>query len=120
VSLFSYVVRCAFEAPEPMESFLSWLVRRHVGDVCAAGADDAEIVRLDPTDAMPYAIEIRYHFASREAFTRYEQEQAPRLRAEGLAEAARLLLSPGKGITMTRTTGESVHRLGRSPRRTVD
>lgn len=102
---FIYVVRSAFDAPEPMERFFAWLRDRHVADVCAAGAVDAELVRLDATDERPHAVEVRYRFASREAFLRYEREEAPRLRADGLAELASLGLSPDR-VTFTRTTGE--------------
>lgn len=106
--MFSYVVRCIFDRREAMEGFLVWLRDRHIADVCAAGADDAELVALDASVDLPHAIEIRYRFASRGAFDQYEREHAPRLRAEGLEEAARLGLAPGRGILMTRTTGESI------------
>jgi len=106
--VFFYVVRCIFDAREPMLEFLAWLRDRHVADVCRAGAEDAEIAALDPTDEHAHAIEIRYRFTSREAFERYEREEAPRLRAEGIAEAARLGLAPGRGIVMKRWTGEAI------------
>lgn len=107
-ALVSYVVRCAFADRDAMEGFLRWLRDRHVADVCAAGAEDAEIDVLDPIGgAHPNAVEIRYRFASREAFARYEREEAPRLRAEGLAELARLGVAPA-GVTFARTTGERV------------
>ncbi len=104
--MFSYVVRCDFREALAKVGFLGWLRERHVADVCAAGAENAELVELDPSPEWPHAIEIRYRFSSRDAFERYEREHAPRLRAEGLAEAARLGLEPGQGIVMTRTTGE--------------
>ena len=47
----------------------------HVADVIAAGASDAELVRLD-SDTQ-HVVEARYHFASRTAFERYERERAP-------------------------------------------
>lgn len=104
--MFSYVVRCVFDRADAQAGFLVWLRDRHVRDVCSAGADDAELVVLDATADLPHALEIRYRFASHGAFERYEREEAPRLRAEGLAEAARLGI--GAGITMARSTGESV------------
>jgi hypothetical protein len=106
--MFSYVVRCVFDHADAKEGFLAWLRDHHVADVCTSGAEDAEIVTLDATAEIPHALEIRYRFASRDSFERYEREHAPWLRAEGLAEAARLGASPGRGITMTRSTGESV------------
>ena len=105
---FSYVVRCAFADRDAMEGFLLWLRDRHVADVCAAGADDAEIDVLDPIGGdHPNAVEVRYRFASRDAFARYEREEAPRLRADGLAELARLGVASER-VAFTRTTGERV------------
>lgn len=116
--MFAYVVRTTFVDRAPMEAFVEWLRARHVADVCEAGATDAEIVRLDSTSDTEHAVEVRYRFASREAFARYEREHAPRLRADGLAELARLGLgaeaAPASGdrprVTFTRTTGEIVER----------
>lgn len=84
-----------------MPALVAWLRDAHVGHVCDAGADDAEIVILDG-DASAPAVEVRYRFASREAFAAYERDHAPRLRAEGLAELERL----GATASFTRTTGE--------------
>ena len=107
-SSFVYIVRCSFVDRGAMEGFLSWLRDRHVADVCEAGADDAEIYLLDSIGGdHPNAVEIRYRFASREAFARYERDEAPRLRNEGLDELARLGV-PTDGVSFTRTTGESV------------
>jgi Domain of unknown function (DUF4286) len=105
--LFSYVVRIAFVDREAMEGFLAWLRARHVPDVCAAGATDAEIVRLDASPDLPNAVEVRYRFASRDAFKTYERDEAPRLRADGLAEVARLGVA-SDCVTFTRTTGDCV------------
>jgi hypothetical protein len=119
---FSYVVRMTFADREAMDGFLAWLRDRHIADVCAAGALGAELVRLDEAplgggrgaaeseardgdDA--YVIEVRYRFASREAFARYEEEHAPRLRAEGIAEIHRLGIGTDR-VTFLRTTGEIV------------
>ena len=107
-SSFAYIVRCAFGDRAAMDGFLRWLRERHVADVCASGADDAEIYVLDPIGGdHPNAVEIRYRFASREAFARYEREEAPRLRNEGLDELARLGV-PTDGVSFTRTMGDSV------------
>jgi Domain of unknown function (DUF4286) len=106
---FLYVVRIAFVDHQAMEGFLRWLRDRHIADVCAAGASDAELVVLDPVEGGRHTIEARYRFASRDAFGRYERDHAPRLRADGLAELARLEVGPD-GVTFTRTTGEIVAR----------
>ena len=99
-------VRIAFRERAPMEGFLVWLRDRHLADVCAAGALDAELVRLDGEG---FVLEARYRFASREEFGRYERDEAPRLRAEGLAEIARLGLSADQ-VSFARATGEIVPR----------
>lgn len=106
----SYVVRCAFDAAEPFERFVEWLRRSHVDDVCRRGAEAADIVRLDRGADEPYVVEVRYRFASRESFARYEREEAPKLRQDGLDELARLGVRPGHGVTMTRATGVVVTR----------
>lgn len=100
----SYAVRIGFADREKMEGFVTWLRERHIADVCAAGAEDAELVRLDSPTERPFAVEVRYRFPSRDAFVRYEREEAPRLRAEGLAALARLGVSH-EDVTFVRTTG---------------
>ena len=105
---FFYVVRCAFVDRKAMEGFLAWLRACHVADVCSAGAEDAEIFVLDPLAGdHPHAVEIRYRFASREAFGRYEREAAPRLRQDGIDELAHLGVA-GSDVAFTRTTSERV------------
>lgn len=94
--MFSYVVRLDFDDPAVMRETISWLQDHHVADVCAAGALDAELVVVDGA----CALECRYRFASRDAFAAYERDEAPRLRAEGLAFVA------GRAVRFTRTTGE--------------
>lgn len=99
--MLAYTVRIDFDDPAVRRDTLAWLGDRHVADVLAAGAESAVVVALD--DAL--AIEIRYAFASREAFAAYERDHAPRLRAEGIAFLA------GRTARFTRTTGEAtVHR----------
>ena len=107
MNAYAYVVRCAFRDREAMEGFFAWLRDRHVADVCAAGAEAAELVLLEPAGDRPHAVEVRYRFASREAFLRYEREAAPRLRADGLAQIARLGLAQ-ESVTFTRWTGTVV------------
>ncbi len=78
-----YTVACTITRPEVAESWLAWMRGEHVADVCRAGALGAQVVRLD--GEVP-RFETHYRFASRAAFETYEREQAPRLRAEGLAK----------------------------------
>lgn len=95
----AYVVRVAFEDASALDPYLAWL-RVHVEHVRAAGATSAEIVRVDGEPAF----EIRYTFVSREAFARYERDDAPRLRKEGSDELSRL----GLTARFSRWTGEIV------------
>ena len=96
--MFSYTVACALDDPAVADEWIAWLRDEHIADVCAAGALDAEVIRLDGT---PVRCEVRYHFASREAFAAYERDHAPRLREEGLK---RFPLQ--RGLTYDRRTGE--------------
>lgn len=98
--MFAYTVACTFDDAGVAEEWVAWLRDEHLADVCAAGALDAEVVRLD---GEPPTVEVRYHFADRAAFGRYEAEHAPRLRAEGLA---RFPLE--RGLHYRRSTGEVV------------
>lgn len=111
---FAYTVRTTLPRGEAFAAWVRWLADVHVGDVCAAGALGAELVVLDDDPLAPgRTAEVRYRFASREAFASYEREQAPRLRQDGLAELARLGLAP-ELVTFQRTTGERIPtRLGR-------
>ena len=97
---FSYVVHATFRDPATLEAWVAWLRDGHLEDVMAGGALSAEVVRVDG-DAL--AAEVRYRFASRESFVRYERDFAPRLRAEGLA-----LFPSERGVTYRRSTGEVV------------
>ena len=101
-SSFAYTVSCTFDDPAVADRWIEWLESEHLADVCAAGAADAEVVRLD---GEPLRCEVRYHFASRADFETYERDHASRLRAEGLDRFPLSL-----GLTYTRTTGEVVAR----------
>src|SRR4051794_28679090 len=94
-----YTVTATFTDEAVADEWLRWLYPDHVNSVLAAGALDAEVVALD-ADGPGRTLEVRYHFASREAFARYEQEHAPRLRAEGLK-----WFPPERGITYRRALG---------------
>ena len=96
--MFAYPVRCEFRDPAVAEAWIGWMREEHFVDVIAAGAESAELVRLD---GEPVTCECRYRFSDRAAFERYEREEAPRLRAEGLER-----FPLDRGLTYTRTTGE--------------
>lgn len=95
-----YTVACTLPDEELAEAWLAWLRDGHIADVCAAGALDARVVRLD---ASPPRIEVHYRFASRAAFETYEREHAPRLRAEGLRR-----FPLDRGFVYERRVGEIV------------
>jgi hypothetical protein len=96
--MIAYTVRCAFEDPAVAEEWTEWLLREHLADVQAAGATQADLVRLDGPQTV---LEARYRFESRQAFAAYERDGAPRLRAEGLS-----LFPLSRGLTYSRTVGE--------------
>jgi hypothetical protein len=109
--MIAYTVTAQFNDPKIAEEWIAWLRDGHLAEVIAGGALDATIVRFDadssdtPGDRAAVRCEVRYHFASRESFRRYEQDHAPRLRADGL-----LRFPTHRGITMTRSLGEVVVR----------
>lgn len=96
----AYTVAVTFTDGELAEAWLAWLRGGHVAKVIQGGAVDAEVVELDATEGR--AFEVRYHFPSREAFTRYEREYAAALREEGLR-----LFPSEKGVVYQRTIGVS-------------
>jgi hypothetical protein len=95
----AYTVTVTFADAAVADEWLTWLFPDHLRAVLAAGATDAEVVALDGPQR---TFEVRYHFPSREAFAGYEQDHAPRLRAEGLK-----LFPPERGITYRRSLGEA-------------
>jgi len=104
--LFSYTVICTFSDEHVAEEWIVWLRDEHLKEVLAAGALDAEVIRLDgspPGNPAIVRCEVRYHFASREAFAVYEREHAPLLRAAGLKR-----FPPERGLNYERTAGEVV------------
>jgi len=99
----AYTVYTTFRDAALADEWLGWLRDGHLAEVMAGGATDAEIIELDaPPDAPPggRAFEVRYHFASRESFARYERDHAPRLRAEGLK-----LFPVERGVSYRRAVG---------------
>jgi hypothetical protein len=94
-----YTVTVTFADERVADEWLRWLCPEHVNAVLAAGALDAEVVAVD-TDGPGRTLEVRYHFAARDDFARYEREHAPRLRAEGLQR-----FPPERGITYRRALG---------------
>ena len=96
----AYTVTATFQNSDLAEQWLRWLRDGHIAEVLAGGATHAEIVEIDGA-APARLFEVRYHFPSRHAFERYEQDHAPRLRAEGLK-----LFPVEKGISYRRSVGE--------------
>jgi dipeptidase E len=94
----AYTVAVTFADVSLVESWLAWLRGGHMAQVIAAGALDAELIEVDSQQGR--AFEVRYHFASREAFDHYERENALRLRDEGLKQ-----FGPEKGVSYRRTVG---------------
>lgn len=98
----AYTVRCSFTDVEVAERWLAWLQDRHLQDVCDAGAESGDVVRLDGDGSEDGSTicEARYTFASRQAFSDYEKHHAPRLRQEGLE-----LFPLSLGLSYSRSVG---------------
>lgn len=107
--LFRYTVRVQMDDPSVATEWLAWMREGHLADVVRAGATSAEVIAVDRPSGGPAVFEARYSFDSRESFTRYEREHAPRLRAEGLAR-----FPINRGVAYERSTGEVVAVTGQA------
>jgi hypothetical protein len=100
--MIAYTVTAEFDDETVARQWIDWLRNGHLAEVIAGGALDAEIVRFDREAASGVVIcEVRYHFATRGDFARYERDHAPRLRAEGLKH-----FPPERGVRYRRSVGE--------------
>ena len=106
--IYSYVVRTSIDDARVFDAYVGWLRDHHVGEVCVSGARDADLIVMDVPQGEPFVVEAHFRFVSREAFEKYEREQAPRLRQQGLAELARLGVEPGRGASFHRATGKAL------------
>ncbi len=100
----AYLVRVTFDRAPARDAFVAWLCSVHVGEVLAAGAEHAEVLITDEQ----VAVEIRYRFASRDAFQEYEREHAPLLRRKGIDFLSSMGVAPGSGVSFARETGSIV------------
>jgi hypothetical protein len=98
---YAYTVVGDFDDVQVAEEWLGWLAHGHLQAVLAGGALAAEVVRVEPTGSAPRRLEVRYRFADRAAFERYERDAAPALRADGLAR-----FPASRGVRLTRSQGE--------------
>ena len=95
-----YTVQCEFDREQVAGEWLRWLRDEHVHDVMAAGANRAEIIKLDgPT----WAYRIEYDFPTFELYEAYNTKHADRLQEECLGR-----FPFDMGIRYERTSGESV------------
>ena len=97
-----YAVTATLPGRDLASEYVGWLEGGHVGDVIAAGATSAAIVRLDPPadDPDTVRIETQYVFPSRGVFDGYEREHAPALREIGRDRFG------GRGVSFERRVGE--------------
>lgn len=101
----AYTVYTTFQDAALADEWLRWLRDGHIAEVLAGGATAGEIIELDAPPPGGRAFEVRYLFPSRESFTRYEQELAPRLRGEGLK-----LFPVERGVNYRRAVGTVLTR----------
>ncbi len=95
-----YTVTCTFLNEALADEWVQWLADEHLAEVIEAGAQNAEVTRLDGSSVR---IEARYHFESREAFNEYERNHSPRLRNEGLKK-----FPLDRGLSYVRGIGEVI------------
>ena len=98
---FRYTVRASFEDDALAGQWLAWLRNGHCRDVLDGGASRAEIVAMEDEKL---TFEVRYDFADRATFERYELEHAPRLRKEGLER-----FPVEGGVRYSRTSGQLLY-----------
>lgn len=99
---FRYTVTLTFADPSIAVEWLAWMRNEHAAHVVLAGAQSAEILKMD---GVLLRCEARYSFASRADFDRYVRDHAPRLREEGLR-----LFPTTRGIQYERSCGEVIAR----------
>ena len=95
-----YSVQCEFDREQVAGEWLRWLRDEHIGDVLAAGASRAEIIKLD---GPVWAYRIEYDFPTFELYEAYNTEHADRLQQECLGR-----FPLDMGIRYERTSGEIV------------
>lgn len=98
---FSYTVTAEFDAPAVAAEWVAWLREGHLAEVLEGGALEAAVIQLGPLQ-----FQARYGFSDAAAFAKYEQEHAPRLRAEGLRK-----FPATRGVRMSRASGEVLFKL---------
>lgn len=91
----AYTVHVEFTDAAVCEEYVQWLTHGHLQQVIDGGAERATLIRIDASH-----LEVRYRFASPEAFAAYEQGAAIALRADS---AARFPAS--RGVTARRSVG---------------
>lgn len=100
VPYYNYNVSCEFDKPEGVELWLTWLMEgKHIEEILACGGAKAAVVRFEVPEGAKPKYEVRYVYPSKEAFDRYVEHHAPRLRQEGLVKFA------GLGLNYSRSTG---------------
>ncbi|MDG1899485.1 MAG: DUF4286 family protein [Phycisphaerales bacterium] len=98
-----YTVQCEFDREQVAGEWLRWLRDEHIGDMLAAGATRAEIIRLD---GPAWAFRVDYEFPDFDSYERYNTAHADRLQTECLGRFPLDL-----GIRYERTSGECIATL---------
>lgn len=99
-----YSVCATLPGEDLARAYVEWLTGgdpSHVARVVASGASEGSVWREVGTGGRPRVM-ARYVFPSRTAFDRYVREDAPALRAEGLAK-----FGPETGVLMGRSVSEA-------------
>ena len=94
---YRYTVRATFVDEHVAQEWVNWLKTGHCQEVLDRGATQVEIVEMDGEQ---HTFEVRYDFPDPKTFGAYEDNHAPRLRAEGLER-----FPTTRGVQYTRSTG---------------
>lgn len=98
----AYTVKCQIRNPDLAEKWLEWMKNEHIADVLAAGANDAELIKLESLiDPSVSCFEVRYHFENKDAYDAYLKNHAPTLRQKGMDK-----FPVDEGLVYSRTAGE--------------
>lgn len=100
----SYIVTAHLPNEAVRDEYVDWLLNGHIQAVVAGGATAAEVIQLDGPGNR---VQSRYQFPDASAFSRYLEQSAPALRADGLKRFGGVA-----GVEFFRETGTIAGSIG--------
>ncbi|CAN5531303.1 hypothetical protein BH09PLA1_BH09PLA1_25240 [soil metagenome] len=92
-----YTVTGTFNDQATAEEWIAWLRGEQIAQMVSCGATSGEITRIENP---PFMVQVQYRFESRSAFSVYQLNHGPRLRAAMLGK-----FPPQRGAEFARTIG---------------